>query len=232
VKRRRLVLWDIDGTLVTDGGVSREAFHAALREVYSYTGDLSRYDFSGRTDPQIARMVLHGDGFDDETIDARLDTLWEHYLDGLRQRAASGRVRALAGIPEILERLAATEEVLLALLTGNLEPGARLKLGPVGLNRYFAFGAFGSDSSHREELPPVAVERASQRDGHRFIGQDVVILGDSIYDVRCGVPHGATTIAIASGKTAGEKLQAESPDFYFEDAADTERLMRAILGTC
>jgi phosphoglycolate phosphatase-like HAD superfamily hydrolase len=230
VKNRRLVLWDIDGTLVTDGGASREAFDAALREVYDYSGDLDRYDFSGRTDPQIARMVLRDDGFDDAAVDARLGTLWAHYLDGVRRRIA-GRVRALAGIPAILERLAATDQVLLALLTGNLEPGARLKLDPVDLNRYFAFGAFGSDSAHREQLPPIAVERASQRHGHRFSGRDVVILGDSIYDVRCGTPHGATTIAIASGKTAGATLRAENPDCYFDDASDTEALLAAILGS-
>src|SRR6185369_2204660 len=105
--------------------------------------------------------------------------------------------------------LASRTDVMLALLTGNVEQGARLKLGAAGLNHYFPFGAFGSDSGKREELPPIAVERAQRMNGHRFLKRDVVIIGDSIYDVRCGVPHEATTIAIASGKTAAEKLRSE-----------------------
>src|SRR5437773_2153754 len=143
----RLVLFDIDGTLITDGGAARHAYRSALAQIYGWEGDLTRYDFSGRTDP-----------------------------------------------------------------------GARLKLGPAGLNPSFSFGAFGSDSAAREELPPIAVERASQINGHRFAGRDVVIIGDSIYDVRCGVPHGATTIAIASGKTPAEKLLAERPHHFFHSA--------------
>jgi len=116
----------------------------------------------------------------------------------------------LPGIRELLDRLASMDDVTLGLLTGNIERGARLKLAPAALNDYFPFGAFGSDSARREDLPPIAVERASKIDGHRFRGRDVVIIGDSIYDVRCGVPHEATTIAVASGKTPAEKLRAES----------------------
>jgi phosphoglycolate phosphatase-like HAD superfamily hydrolase len=224
----RLALFDIDGTLITDGGAAREAFGAALRDVYNYGGDLARYDFSGRTDPQIAFMVLRDTGLSDSDIAAKLDDLWQHYLGGLERNATAERVRVLPGIRTLLDELAAREDVMLALLTGNLERGARLKLAAPELNRYFPFGAFGSDSMHREELPPIAVARASTRNGHRFAGRDVVILGDSIYDVRCGVPHGATTIAIASGKTAAEKLRAESPHHFFTDAADTAALIRAI----
>ena len=112
----------------------------------------------------------------------------------------------------------------LALLTGNIERGARLKLSGPALNGYFPFGAFGSDSPRREELVPIAV----QRSGHRFSGRDVVIIGDSIYDVRCGTPHSATTIAIASGKTSAELLRAENPNHFFESAEDPG-LLNAIL---
>ena len=226
---RRLVLFDIDGTLVTDGGASREAFAAALREVYGYDDELSRYDFSGRTDPQIAFMVLRDAGYDDETIATRMDALWDFYLGGLARNATGGRVQPLAGIPALLEALAARHDVALALLTGNLEPGARLKLAGPSLNDYFPFGAFGSDSAMREELPPIAVRRAEERHGHRFDGEDVVIIGDSIYDVRCGVPYGATTIAIASGKTSAETLRAENPRHFFESAEDLGALMDAIV---
>jgi phosphoglycolate phosphatase-like HAD superfamily hydrolase len=226
---RRLILFDIDGTLITDGGAARAAYGVALTRVYGYSGDLSQYDFSGRTDPQITAMVLGDAGFDSGVIASRIERLWSVYLGELETKLVSAPVRALEGIPELLESLAARHDVMLALLTGNIEPGARLKLARPALNRYFPFGAFGSDSSDREQLPPIAIERASTIDGHRFQGRDVVIIGDSIYDVRCGVPHDATTIAIASGKTPAEKLRAENPHHFFESAADVEAVVRAIL---
>ena len=226
---RRLVLFDIDGTLVTDGGASREAFAEALAAVYGFRGDVRRYDFSGRTDPQIARMILCDDGWSEMDVDARLPDLWHHYLDGLA-RNATGQVRALAGVLALLDAVHADGQLTVALLTGNIEPGARLKLGAVGLNHFFPFGAFGSDSPRREELPPIAVERAAAVSGHAFRGSDVVIIGDSIYDVRCGVPHGATTIAIASGKTSAERLKAENPDYFFDSAEELEAILAAIAG--
>jgi phosphoglycolate phosphatase-like HAD superfamily hydrolase len=227
---RRLVLFDIDGTLLSDGGASRAAFADALRAVYGYDGDLSRYDFSGRTDPQIAHMVLRDAGHSAEGVEAELPRLWETYLAGLARNIASGRVRVMPGIRELLAELQPHAEVVLALLTGNIEPGARLKLGGAGLNDYFPFGAFGSDSADRTQLPPIAIERASAHLGRRFHGEDVVIIGDSIYDVRCGVPYAATTIAVASGKTAAETLRAENPRHFFDSAEDLGAMMDAILG--
>jgi phosphoglycolate phosphatase len=225
---RKLVLFDIDGTLITDNGAARHSYGLALRETYGYDGDLARYDFSGRTDPQITSMVLHDAGFNDEQIAAQAAQLWEAYLRELAIHATPERVHVLPGIREILDRLAALAHITLGLLTGNIERGARLKLAPAGLNRYFPFGAFGSDSALREELPPIAVERASKVDGHRFHGREVVIIGDSIYDVRCGVPHDATTIAVASGKTPADKLRAENPHHLFHSAEEIEPLLSAI----
>jgi len=227
---RRLVLFDIDGTLITDRGAARQAFGSALAQTFDYRDDLSRYDFSGRTDPQIAFMILRDAGWHDADIDARLPELWTRYLGDLAKNATPERVQTLPGIVPLLDALASHDDVTLALLTGNIEPGARLKLGPPNLNRYFPFGAFGSDSAKREELPPIAVERASRIDGYRFEGRDVVIIGDSIYDVRCGVPHDATTIAIASGKTSAERLRAENPHHFFDSAEPVEELLKAILG--
>jgi phosphoglycolate phosphatase-like HAD superfamily hydrolase len=225
----KLVLFDIDGTLITDGGAARSAYRAALARVYGYDGDLTRYDFSGRTDPQITSMVLRDAGLSDDDIRSRIDELWEAYLAGLAENATTDRVRELPGIRRLLDALASRHDILLGLLTGNIERGARIKLAPPDLNRYFSFGAFGSDSADREALPPIAVERASRLDGHRFAGRDVVIVGDSIYDVRCGIPHDATTIAIASGKTSAEQLRAENPHHFFESAEDSAAILNAVL---
>lgn len=228
---RHLVLFDIDGTLLTDRGASRAAFTDALAAVYDYRGDLSRYDFSGRTDPQIAHMVLRDFDLPADEIDARLPQLWERYLAGLSQNATPQRVQVMPGIPDLLAALEEHQEIVLALLTGNIEPGARLKLGGAGLNDYFPFGAFGSDSADRTDLPPIAMRRAAHHLGRSFRGRDVVIIGDSIYDIRCGVPYDATTIAVASGKTAAETLRAENPRHFFESAEDLGAMMDAILGS-
>jgi len=225
----KLVLFDIDGTLITDGGAARAAYAAALEATYGYRGDLRRYDFSGRTDPQITHTVLRDAGLEPRDIDTRMDALWTVYLEHLAANAP-GRVRALPGIAALLDALAADAGVTLALLTGNIEPGARVKLAGADLNRYFPFGAFGSDSAKREALPPIAVARAAAATGIDFRARDVVIVGDSIYDVRCGVPHGATTIAIASGKTPAALLRAENPHHFFESAEELDALLAAIRG--
>ena len=225
---RKLALFDIDGTLISDGGASREAFSAALLEVFDYRDEVRRYDFSGRTDPQIAHMVLRDAGWSESEIDRRMPRLWERYIDRLQQHERA-RVRELPGIRVLLDALRADKRVTLGLVTGNIEPGARLKLSGPAFNEYFPFGAFGSDSPRREELPPIAIERAQKISGHRFRGRDVVIIGDSIYDVRCGAPHSATTIAIASGKTSAEKLKAENPDHFFASAEDRDAVLKAIL---
>jgi phosphoglycolate phosphatase-like HAD superfamily hydrolase len=225
----RLVLFDIDGTLITDGGAARNAYRTALERVYGYDGDLTRYDFSGRTDPQITSMVLRDFGLDDDAIAARMPQLWEVYVAGLAENATPDRVRELPGIRPLLDALSSRDDILLGLLTGNIERGARIKLTPPSLNRYFGFGAFGSDSADREELPPIAVERASRIEHHPFRGREVVIIGDSIYDIRCGIPHDATSIAIASGKTPPEKLRAENPHYFFDSAEPTTSIMQAIL---
>jgi phosphoglycolate phosphatase-like HAD superfamily hydrolase len=226
----KLVLFDIDGTLISDGGAARESFAVALDATYGYRGDLRRYDFSGRTDPQIARMILRDAGHSDAGIDARMPDLWDRYLSELAGNA-TGRVRELPGIRTVVDVLRDHPDVVLALLTGNIEQGARLKLAAPGLNDYFPFGAFGSDSEHREKLPPFAVSRAAQATGRHFTGSDVVIIGDSIYDVRCGTPHSARTIAIASGKTSAEALLAENPDHFFPTAEATDALLSAILAS-
>jgi len=225
----KLVLFDIDGTLLTDRGASREAFGDALQRVYDYDGDLARYDFSGRTDPQIAHMVLGDAGIAPEVIEAKFPELWELYLAGLAHNATTDRVLVMPGMRELVAALHVHDDVLLALLTGNIESGARLKLGGAQLNEYFSFGAFGSDSADRTQLPPIAIRRANQQHGLHFNGADVVIIGDSIYDVRCGVPYDATTIAVASGKTPAHVLRAENPRYFFDDASDFKAVMAAIL---
>ena len=229
----RLVLFDIDGTLISAGRVARDAILRSLKDsfAWAYTPDhedRGKFDFSGKTDPQIVReLVLDDVGRD--RFDRGLARALETYLDELERQLLPGTVVPKPGIGPLLERLAADPRVTLGLLTGNLERGARLKLAPPDFNRYFPFGAYGSDSSDRYELPPIAVERAYERTGVRFAGKSVVIVGDSIHDVACGRALGVRAVAVATGITSPERLAAEKPDSLFESFTDTDRAFAAIV---
>jgi phosphoglycolate phosphatase len=227
----RLVLWDIDGTLLSAGRVARDAILLSLKTSYgwSYSPDRGKFDFSGKTDPQIVRELVMDD-VGRELFESSLSRALDLYLEELERQLTPGTVVPKPGITELLERLAAEPRVTLGLLTGNLERGARLKLGPPGFNRYFPFGAFGSDSADRYELPPVAVERALAHTGRRYTGKSVVVVGDSVHDVACGRSLGVRAVAVATGITSLELLAAERPDALFENFADTDKALAAILG--
>jgi phosphoglycolate phosphatase len=132
-------------------------------------------------------------------------------------------------VAELLRRLSSEPRVTLALLTGNLERGARMKLAPPDFNRYFPFGAFGSDSADRYQLPSIARSRARDRTGRTFSGKSIVIVGDSVHDVLCGRDLGVKSVAVATGPTPRERLAAEQPDALLESFEDVERGLKAIL---
>jgi len=229
--RPTLVLFDIDGTLLSAGGASARALEAALVETFGTAGDATTiFDYSGKTDPQIVRELLRGAGVPDAVIEERRGLALERYLARLRGSLRPRDVTAKPGVLALLERLASRPGVTLGLLTGNLEPGARLKLAPLDANRFFAFGAFGSDHEDRYRLLPVALERARAATGVAFEGSGSVIVGDSIHDVLCGRAFGVRAVAVATGKTTPERLREAGPDALLADFSDTARSLEAILG--
>jgi phosphoglycolate phosphatase-like HAD superfamily hydrolase len=227
--RRRLVLFDIDGTLLSAGGASRRAFEVALREVFGTVGSVTDYDYSGKTDPQIVRELMRGAGFADAEIQRRRPLALETYRERLASTIRPEDVREKPGVRALLEALAGEARVTLGLLTGNLESTARLKLAPLDANRFFAFGAFGSDHEDRYRLPAVALERARETVGVALTGPDLVIVGDSIHDVLCGRALGVRAVAVATGKTSPERLADAAPDVLLPDFSDTRSSVAAIL---
>ena len=228
--RRTLVLFDIDGTLLSAGGVSARALRAALEETFGTPGDSAGYDYSGKTDPQIVRELMRGAGFPDEAIDERREVALERYRGRLAEWMRPPDVTPKPGILPLLTALESEAGVTLALLTGNLEPCARLKLEQLGANRFFAFGAFGSDDEDRYRLPPVALARAREATGITFSGPDAVIVGDSVHDVLCGRGVGARAVAVGTGKTPPAVLREAGPHALLPDFSDTASALRAILG--
>lgn len=230
----KLVLFDIDGTLLSAGRVARDSILKALETAFGWKAgevhqDRGRFDFSGKTDPQIVRELVAED-VGPERFEAGLSRALDLYLEELERGLVPGVVVPKPGITPLLQRLASEPRVTLGLLTGNLERGARLKLAPPDYNRYFPFGAYGSDSADRYTLPPVAVERALAHTGRRYTGKSIVIVGDSVHDVACGRALGVRAVAVATGITSVERLGAEGPDALLSDFSDTARAVEAILG--
>ncbi len=221
----KLILFDIDGTLVDSGKQPRRAFAEALTEVYGQTGDVYGYEFSGKTDPRIMLDLLVGAGLTREEVLARLPAARDAYLDRLDAILLRERMRLLPGLPALLDALAARDDLVLGLLTGNFERGAQIKLSRFGIEGYFAFGSFGDDQFDRNDLPPVALERARAALGVRVDPADAVIVGDSLLDIACARAHGLKCLAVPTGWTSAEALAAAGPDWLVPDLSDAARHM-------
>lgn len=229
----RLVLFDIDCTLVDAHGAGGRAILRSLKHIYGVEGELGDYSFHGRTDPGIIRDLaeLWGAGERGEAEErAAVQECIAHYVELLRDEIAAGEVETLPGIRELVTALAADRRALVGLLTGNVEEGARLKLEPTGLLSLFKVGAYGSDSALRAELPAVAVARAESLTGRRYHGKDVVVIGDTPADVECGASLGVTAVAVATGRHGVDELAACRPDHVFADFSDWRVAYRAIMG--
>lgn len=230
----KLVLFDIDGTLLWTDGAGRRAIHRALLEEVGTAGPIESYRFDGKTDPQIVRELLGFAGHPDAEDEARIGAVCRRYVDLLRAELAkpSQCTRLLAGVAELLAALEPRESegrALAGLLTGNLEPGAALKLRSAGLDpARFRVGAYGSDSHRRSDLPAVAARRAEALTGRPVTGLDMVIVGDTPEDVACARPIGARAVAVASGFYDVAALRAAGAAHVFETLADTAGVLDAI----
>jgi phosphoglycolate phosphatase len=226
---KRLILFDVDGTLVS-GGPAKGAFHEALLETFGTAGPIESWEFSGKTDPQIARELLAETGMAHEDIDRGFPHLWGRYLEKLEARLPDEPTRILPGVEALLEALLARADVGLGLVTGNLVRGAELKLIAAGIRTTFPVGAFGSDHEHRNELPGIALRRARDHWGLTVPPGSAVVVGDTPRDVECGRYHGTSTVAVATGRFAVEDLEATGADHVLENLDDPERVLAALLG--
>jgi phosphoglycolate phosphatase-like HAD superfamily hydrolase len=188
--------------------------------VFGEAGAIDSYDFSGKTDTRIVLDLMTGAGRPRGEVLAILPKLRDEYLATLDRSLTCERMRVLPGIAPLLDHLMARDDVVLALLTGNWERGARIKLSRHDLNRYFGFGSFGDDVFDRNDLPPIALERALATTGSRFTPRDTVIVGDSLLDVACANAHGIACLAVATGRTSRGDLEAAGPTWLVDDLDD------------
>ena len=228
----RLVLFDVDGTLLSARGAGRRALKTALRGVYGTVGSIDQYDLRGRTDRRIVFDVMEAAGWSRARVTERLDDFFEAYARGLVEEIGDGQsVITLPGVAELVRRLDQAHDVVLGLLTGNIEEGARIKLEPTGLWPYFRIGAFGSDDEDRRRLPSLAARRAHALVGHPFHAEDVLVIGDTPLDIECARAFGAVAVAVATGQHTREELSGEGPDLLFDDLADVDRVTAALMSS-
>jgi phosphoglycolate phosphatase-like HAD superfamily hydrolase len=223
---RRLILWDIDGTLVDTGSAGRFALVRATIERFGGSGDLAGVEIAGRTDVAIAHQILqkYGEAVTPENVDSFLG----RYVDLLPEELPRRHGRVLPGIRELLEALSVQPDKTLGLLTGNLERGARLKLEHYDLWRFFPFGAFADDHHDRNALGPCALTRAIAHADHDFPPARVDVIGDTPHDIACGKAFGARTIAVATGTWKRERLAEHEPDFLFDDLGNVDEVKREL----
>jgi phosphoglycolate phosphatase len=225
----RLVLFDIDMTLVNCHGAGGRAIFAAIADTYGLRGELDGYTFHGRTDPGIIVDLAVRWGAPVGFAEARLSACLERYVVHLRREVEEGFVEVLPGVRKLVTALAADPSVLVGLLTGNLAAGARLKLAPSGLADLFVVGAYGDDSPRRPDLPAIALERAEAACGRLFSGKEIAIVGDTPADIACGAAEGVKAIAVATGIHSIHELASHGPDYVFDTLADWRAAYEAIL---
>ena len=226
----RLLLFDVDGTLLSARGAGRRAMGRALEAVYGVTGPIESYDFRGKTDPQIVFDLLEAAGVSAARVRDRLTRFYDRYAEALRAEIrGNGRPAVLPGVSELVERLGDSPHAVLGLLTGNIEVGAQIKLEPTGLLPHFRVGAYGSDDVDRAKLPAVAARRAEALVGEAIGPDRVVVIGDTPLDIACARAYGARAVSVATGWHRFEELAAHHPDVLFADFADVSRVLAALL---
>lgn len=221
----RLVLFDIDGTLLDCGVQVRGILAEAMNEVFGVTADVDGYDFAGRTDDRIASDLLLQAGVAPERVKEGLPALRREYVERLEASLDGKRMRLLPGVRELLTRLSHREDVVVGLLTGNWEGGARVKLSRFELDPFFLCGAYGDDCLDRRQLPPKALAAAAAASDHTFPPPAVVIVGDSPLDVDCARHHGIPSLAVATGRATLSQLTEAGADWVIPglDAVGTLR---------
>jgi phosphoglycolate phosphatase len=229
---RKLVLFDIDGTILLTAGAGRRAIVAAISEEVGSSAALNQVRFDGKTDPQIVTELLEAAGHPGPHEPDRVEAICSRYVTLLKHelKQPASRTTLMPGVLPLLDRLE-KESVLLGLLTGNMAEGAALKLRAGGIDpARFVVGAYGSDSAHRPELPPIAASRAERYFGRTPSGSEVVIIGDTPADIACGACIEARAIGVATGAYSVADLMSCTPHAVFENLSDTDRVVEAILG--
>lgn len=221
----RLVLFDVDRTLIGRSQCHHDAFSYAFKKVYNVDVDIRIINYGGMTDPDIAIQVLKKIGLNEDEIMPKLGSCMDTIVDYFINNVKRDIIPILPGVKDLLESLEGNG-ILLGLITGNLEPIAWGKMKSIHIDHYFKLGGFGSDNIDRTELVKTAIEKA--RNDFNFNGTTFVI-GDTPRDIKAGFEADAKTIAVATGTYSMQELKEFNPDFVFQDLKEKEEILNVIM---
>jgi phosphoglycolate phosphatase len=225
--KKRLLLFDIDSTLLQADDATRQAINKTFSKLFDIENPQQNVPFSGRTDLGIFKdvaLALLGRPLRSE----ELEQVVAGYLTLLPDELNIRAFRLMPGVKELLPLLAAREDVILGLETGNLEPAAYMKLKRGSIDSYFSLGGFGSDSSERTELVRLAIARGRKLYDGAIPDKNIFVIGDSPHDISAGRNVGVNTIALGTGQADKNKLLAESPSSFLPDLSDIALFLRSI----
>lgn len=224
--KRKLLLFDIDGTLILTRGRGRKALTAAAEAEFQKPIHSEFKDFAGSTDRMIVLGMITNNNIQVSDVEAAIDRVLARYIELLKPLMISpDTVEILPGVRELLNVVSQNGEFTLGLVTGNIERGARIKLNPAGLNPFFAFGAFGDDAADRKLLPGIAWRRAEEIYGEKFLPENIWIIGDTPRDIDCGKSNGLRTLAVATSAWGVDELQIHQPDAALPSLSDTGKVL-------
>jgi phosphoglycolate phosphatase len=232
---RRLVLFDVDGTLLRTGGAGMLAIKLALEQVYGTSGVIDSYKGGGRSVAEITHDSLAGTDIPADAIERGLDRIRTEIVTVLERLVAEGNhmIRPCVGAPELVNALRWRKGILLGLLTGNTRPYGMIKLREAGYDLgVFRVGVFGDDAENRPALLRLARRKAKELVGTAFPGQQTVLVGDTLHDIACTRTTGARSLIAATGDDSLCALADARPDYLFENLTDTEAIVSAILAPC
>ena len=232
----RILLWDIDGTLIRSArtGAFKDYTIPMLEQVFGTSGRLAEMQVSGMTDLQIVAEALRDEGFTPEDVHQRIDHLRVHYMQEMKRATGNGEefFELLPGVRETLEAIASEPRYRSALLTGNIELAAYLKMELMGLSEFFDLpGAFGDESHNRNDLPELAAARIREHLGVDLEPKQFIVIGDTPNDIACAKHFGARSLAVGTGRLYSTKDLLEcDPDAFIPNLADPELVLKVLSG--
>ena len=222
----KLLLWDIDGTLVLTGGAGMRAMDRAFKDFFDVENALQGVNMAGRTDTSIIQdaMKKYGIAYTEQIFQQYKEQYYRYIAEEIKVDHPEKTI--MKGVQELLQTLEKRQDIVLALLTGNWEKSGRIKLAHFGLDRYFEFGAFADDSGIRNDLLPFAIRRFQERYGYVPDKRDTYIIGDTPADINCAKPYDVVSVAVAAAHYSRHELLAYEPDYIFDDFSDLQEVSK------
>lgn len=219
----KILLFDIDGTLLSAGGAGTRSLNKAFESVLGINEAFKNFEMAGKTDVQIVKEGLRLYGI--EPTSALVNEILSNYIKFLQIEIQNNSKHLKPGVKEFIDLNLTIFGYPMGLLTGNIERGARIKLDPFGLNPLFPFGAFGSDHEDRNQLLPLAIKRFVENFKKDVDFSQVIVIGDTPRDVACAKPYGAKVIAVATGPYSVSELMKTEADIVLENLSEIDKVL-------